>query len=397
MSANAQDYSLAPPARAVTAGPSFHWFGYYDKFPWNASQKLLLSNEIDFMDRILQAGDTINVGFVDLEAGPEFHPLAETPAWCWQQGTMLQWLGTDPERKCIYNSVEDGQYVSVIHDVQSGETRTLPRPVYAVSRDGTQAVGNNFARVARTRPGYGYLALPDPTEGVDAPDDDGVWWMDLATGENRLIISLEQIVNTRHQDSMDEGESWVNHLQFNTDGSRFLFLHRWRVPATGSHWTRLLTANPDGSDICVLNEFEMTSHFDWLGTDHILAWARHRQIGDKYFLYRDQSPWFEVVGEDVFTCDGHCSYSPDMRFILTDTYPDGEEKRTLIIYDTVTGSRSDIGRFLSPKEYSGEIRCDLHPRWSRDGKQVCFDSIHEGPRQIYVIDVAEVLEQVMQG
>jgi hypothetical protein len=397
MSANAQDYSLAPPVKAVTAGPLFHWFGYYDKFPWNQSQHLLLSNEIDFMDRILQAGDTINVGFVDLAAGTEFHPIAETPAWCWQQGTMLQWLGSDPERKCIYNSVEDGQYVSVIHDVQSGQTRTLPRPVYAVSRDGTQAVGNNFARVARTRPGYGYLALPDPTEGVDAPDDDGVWWMDLATSENRLIISLEQIVNTRHQASMDEGESWVNHLQFNTDGSRFLFMHRWRVPATGSHWTRLLTANPDGSDICVLNEFEMTSHFDWMGTDHILAWARHRQIGDKYFLYRDQTPWFEVVGEDVFTCDGHCSYSPDMRFILTDTYPDGEEKRTLIIYDTVTGSRADIGRFLSPKKYSGEIRCDLHPRWSRDGKQVCFDSIHEGPRQIYVIDVAEVLEQVMQG
>ena len=397
MSANTQDYSLAPPARAVTAGPLFHWFGYYDKFPWNGSQKLLLGNEIDFMDRILQAGDTINVGFVDLEAGTEFHPIAETPAWCWQQGTMLQWLGTDPERKCIYNSVEDGQYVSVIHDVRSGETRTLPRPVYAVSRDGTQAVGNNFSRVARTRAGYGYLALPDPTEGIDAPDDDGVWWMDLETGENRLIISLEQIVNTRHQDSMDEGESWVNHLQFNADGSRFLFLHRWRRPDTGGHHTRLLTANPDGSDICVLNEFEMTSHFDWMGTDHILAWARHRQIGDRYFLYRDQSPWFEVVGEDVFTCDGHCSYSPDMRFILTDTYPDEEEKRTLIVYDTVTGARADIGRFLSPKKYSGEIRCDLHPRWSRDGKQVCFDSIHEGPRQIYVMDVAEVLEQVMQG
>ncbi len=71
MAADEQDYSLAPPARAVTAGPSFHWFGYYDKFPWNESQKLLLANENDFMDRILQTGDTINVGFVDLEAGTE--------------------------------------------------------------------------------------------------------------------------------------------------------------------------------------------------------------------------------------------------------------------------------------------------------------------------------------
>jgi len=397
MSDTGDNYALHPPARAVTEGPLFHWFGYYDKFPWNQSQSLLLCMENDFMDRELRAGDTIKVGYVDLEEGRQFQPIAQTPAWCWQQGTMLQWLGTDPERLCIYNSVEDGQYVSVVHDVTSGETRTLPKPVYAVSRDGTQAVCNNFSRVARTRPGYGYLALPDPTEGVMHPDDDGIWHVDLETGENRLIITLDQIVGIGHDPSMEGGESWFNHLQFNADGSRFIFLHRWRRPDTGGHWTRLFTAAPDGSDICLLNEFEMTSHFDWLGSDFVLAWARHRQIGDKYFLYRDQTPWLQVVGMDVFTCDGHCSYSPDMRFILTDTYPDAEEKRTLIIYDTVTGSRADIGRFLSPKKYSGEIRCDLHPRWSRDGRQVCFDSIHEGPRQVYVIDVTEVLEQVMQG
>ena len=395
MPPDAQCIQLNPPARPVTAGPLFHWFGYYDKFPWSGDQRLMLAMEIDFMDRPLQTGDTIRVGLVDLQAGPEFHALDQTPAWCWQQGTMLQWLGTDPDRLIIYNSVQDGQYVSIVRDVHSGQTRTLPRPVYAVSRDGTQAVSNNFSRVARTRPGYGYLALPDPTEGIDHPDDDGIWHLDLLTGEHRLIISLDQVVGIGHQDSMDLGESWFNHLQFNADGSRFIFLHRWRRPDTGGHWTRMLTAAPDGSDICLLNEFEMTSHFDWRGSDHLLAWARHRQIGDKYFLYRDRTPWLQVVGDDVFTCDGHCSYSPDLRFILTDTYPDAEEKRTLIIYDTATGSRADIGRFLSPKKYSGEIRCDLHPRWSRDGQQVCFDSIHEGPRQMYVIDVSEVLEQVM--
>lgn len=389
--------TLRPSARAVTTGPLFHWFGYYDKCPWNQDQSLLLCMEIDFMDRPLQQGDTIKVGFVDLQAGPEFHPIAETAAWCWQQGCMLQWLGSDPQRLCIYNSVEDGQYVSVVHDVQSGKTRTLPRPVYAVSRDGTQAVHNNFSRVARTRPGYGYLALPDPTEGELHPDDDGIWWMDLTTGEHKLIISLDQIVHIEHEPSMEEGESWFNHLQFNADGSRFIFLHRWRRPDTGWHWTRLFTAAPDGSDICLLNEFEMTSHFDWLGSDFVLAWARHRQIGDRYFLYRDRTPWLQVVGADVFTCDGHCSYSPDMRFILTDTYPDAEEKRTLILYDTVTGARADLGRFLSPKKYSGEIRCDLHPRWSRDGRQVCFDSIHEGGRQVYVMDIGELVDQVTEG
>jgi len=41
---------------------------------------------------------------------------------------------------------------------------------------------------------------------------------------------------------------------------------------------------------------------------------------------------------------------------------------------------------------TGEMRCDLHPRWSRQGTQVCFDSVHEGPRQMYVCDVSAVVQ-----
>ena len=32
-------------------------------------------------------------------------------------------------------------------------------------------------------------------------------------------------------------------------------------------------------------------------------------------------------------------------------------------------------------------RRDLHARWRPDGKQLGFNSVHEGTRQIYVIDL----------
>ena len=44
--------------------------------------------------------------------------------------------------------------------------------------------------------------------------------------------------------------------------------------------------------------------------------------------------------------------------------------------------------FYEAEKYgSGDWRCDLHARWRPDGRQLGFNSVHEGTRQIYVIDL----------
>ncbi len=378
------------PARRATPGPKHHFFGYYDKTPWDATGRYLLALEVSFIDRPPRPEDAVTVGMVDL-AQQRFIPLAQTTAWCWQQGTMLQWLGSAPDRLIVYNSREGDRYISVVHDVHSGARRTLPRPIYALSRDGRWALSINFARLADTRPGYGYVGLPDPWADQFAPDDDGIWLMDMESGNCRLIISYAQVANFRPDPTMEQTKHWFNHLEWNTDGSRFSFLHRWR-PRGERRWkTRLLTANPDGSELFCLAAHDMVSHYDWRDAEHILAWARHPKAGDRYYLFRDRAAEVQVVAEGVLTVDGHCSYSPDRTWILTDTYPDREHMRTLILYHPARNQRIDIGRFFSPPQLSGEIRCDLHPRWNRDGTQVCIDSAHEGERQMYIIDVSEIV------
>jgi hypothetical protein len=98
-----------------------------------------------------------------------------------------------------------------------------------------------------------------------------------------------------------------------------------------------------------------------------------------------------IVGRDVLTRDGHCSFTRDGTWLLTDTGPDEKNLQTLLLWNVVEERKVILGRFKSPPPFRGETRCDLHPRWSRDERQVCFDSIHEGTRQVYVIDVSSIL------
>ena len=56
-----------------------------------------------------------------------------------------------------------------------------------------------------------------------------------------------------------------------------------------------------------------------------------------------------------------------------------------------SGVRHDIGSFYADPKLKKENRCDLHPRWSRDGQQVCIDSVHEHARQMYLIDVSGIV------
>ena len=381
------------PIRAITQGPKSHWFGYYDKLQFDATDRYVLGMEVGFDDRQNRPDDVIKLGMIDLEDGDKWTAFAETTAWCWQQGCMLQWL-PGSETKVIYNTRQGDHYAAVIQDVFSGEKRTLPHPIYSVSPSGKQAVFNNFARVGQTRPGYGYYGIADPGEGLLHPKDDGVWVMDLETGDTKLLFTLDYMSTYDLEPDEESGKHWFNHLLWNTDGTRFIFLHRWhRTRTSTSGWhTRMLTAAPDGSGLHVVADHQMVSHFIWLNPKQILAWSREPDTGDHFYLYRDESNEKEIIGDGILKQDGHCTYSPDGKWVLTDTYPDRERMQTQMLFRVADSKLVILGKFYLPPKQKGEIRCDLHARWSRNGKYICIDSMHlSNQRQLYLLDVGQVL------
>ncbi|HRW08367.1 MAG TPA: hypothetical protein P5121_24860 [Caldilineaceae bacterium] len=381
--------------RPITTGPQFHWFGYYDKLQFDPTSRYVLGMAVDFEHRSPRPDDVIDIGMVDLHDDDRWIPLGESCAWGWQQGCMLQWIpGSAGE--VIWNDREGDRFVAHMLNVQTGQRRTLDFPIYTLSPDGRTAIGTDFRRINHMRPGYGYAGIPDPNHDVLAPADTGIYSVDLSTGDAEHLITIEEVaaIPYRHGD-LSEAKHYFNHLLFNTDGSRFIFLHRWRFGTGGFH-TRMMTAAVDGSDLRVVDDYGHTSHFIWRDPRTILAWSWHPSREWAFYLYRDQamdgSEEPEVVGEGVMTLNGHCTYLPGNEWILNDCYGGQTTGRMqeLYLYHVPTGQRRELGAYHTPAGYDGEWRCDLHPRFSPDSRLVTIDSPHGGNgRQMYLVRIQE--------
>lgn len=380
-----------PPVRAITRGPKFHWFAYYDKLQFDPTDRYVLGMETAFEHRSPRPDDVIQLGMIDLKDHDRWIGLGETTAWCWQQGCMLQWI-PGSKSEVIWNDRERGEYVSRILDVKTRKRRTLPGPIYALSPDGRWAVAPDLRRLADTRPGYGYNGIPDPNKDVAAPANAGIWRMDLRSGKRKLIFSIADAVRIPcPRQDWSGAKHWFNHLLFAPDGKRFIFLHRWAKPGVTRLTTRMFTIDLEGRNPHVVDDFGGISHFIWRDPAHILSWARRPENGGAFYLYQDRTDRVEAVGVGVMISDGHCTYLPGKRWILCDTYPDKQRNQNPYLFDTQTRVRRPLGHFHSPREYTGEWRCDAHPRQSRSGKLVTIDSPHNGGRQIYLIDIGAMV------
>ena len=382
-----------PIMRRITSGPGYHWFGYYDKLQFDPSNRYVLGMEVDFEHRSARHDDRIKIGMVDIVDGDRWQDLGESQAWCWQQGCMLQWRPGSTE-EVVWNDRQDERFVCHVVNVKSGACRTLPRPVYSLSPDGQTAIGADFRRIQHMRPGYGYAGIADPNFAILAPEDVGIYRMDLDTGASSLVVSIAQIASIPYpHGDLSQARHYFNHLLFSPDGQRFIFLHRWRFGDGGFH-TRMLTSDLAGTDVRVVDDFGKTSHFIWRDPEHILAWSWHPSAEEKFYLYEDVDDQDRVhpVGSEKMKVNGHCSYLPNNEWILNDTYPLGDGRvQELYLYHVPSKRRIELGHLPAPMVYNGEWRCDLHPRYSADSRLVSIDSAHEGGRQMYLIDIGDLL------
>ena len=365
----------------LSVSSKHHFFGYYGINPWDKSGQFHLALETDFHTHRPVTSDVANVGLVDRETH-DFILYAKTSAFNLQQGSMMHWIGEE----FTFNDWVDGRLVSRSLNPKTKKMRTIHGAIAAVSLTTPIAIGLNYQRMAHCRSVVGYASKIEPTEIKAQPEDDGLYLLDLQDGSSRLVLSIADVIATSEDERLVGGRAWFNHVLFNTDGTRILFF--CRVRHERGFYSSLWTVNPDGTDLEMQIPFGYrVSHFDWKTSTKILVSS---DIVDEmgFVEFSDGMRDFKPLGRGVLPNDGHASFSPDRQWLLCDTYPRGPARLAeLMLYDIAENRKIALGKFHHDEQFSGDIRCDLHPRWSSDGKTITFDSVHEGSRQIYCIDL----------
>jgi len=414
---------LNRPIMAETPAGSNCFIGFHDIVPWSPDgTRIAIHRAAPSYFELSDCEKPIEICIWRPEKGA-IEAVDTTSAWNFQQGARLQWFPGKADT-LVFNTIENGIAVAVIRNVASGERSTLPAPIYAFSPDGKVSIAPNFSTLAHRWRAYGYPGLA-AIPLIENQDADGLWQLEIETGKHSLFISTKRAAEFEAANADSQGH-FLCHPSISPDGSRVVFLHRF-FSSDGGLFTRMIATDRQAKNLVLLAQ-EKVSHFDWIDNDTILVWARFSGGGLAQIRSRGvlSAPWLKPLlrlvrsftgrwkkrllneayykipidnpgskaryGWPLLDADGHPMIARSHRWIVTDTYSDGSGRLPVILYHPDNNVRVDVRTFSHhPRSEDSDVKCDLHPRWSRSEKLVAVDTCEAGYRQVRVLDVSDLV------
>ncbi|HPD16410.1 MAG TPA: hypothetical protein PLE19_15765 [Planctomycetota bacterium] len=393
MAATAQDYVTCTSFAQVMAAETqvnvtrisdpegqYTGFFFYQCLQFDPTDRYVLGMRVYIQNREVRPTDRADIGLIDLQDGCKWTKIGETTAWNWQQGARAQWRPASNE--VVWNDRADDKshYVCRVYDYKTGARRVLPRPIYALSPDGTTALTHDFERMKHG--GTDYVGIADKYAAQFAPAGTGIWKMDMASGESQLLLSLARMAEIAYPTERPAaGCLYFFREGWNPSGTRFMAF----VKEPKSGLDKAFTMTPAGADIRFF--YNAPSHHCWRDDAHVLE-------GRNYQLYADDG----TGKPEKRLCDaphnGHVSDlpAPGGPWLLSDTYVIGG-CQYLFLFHVPSKLYVPLAKLRSTAQ-GGIHRVDLHPRSSRNGRLVCIDATHEGRgRQMYLLDIGPILDR----
>lgn len=358
------------------------FFGYYDKSPINKSNTHIIFHSVSFSTKQMpEIEKGISIVLYDIKQDT-YRKIDNSYAYNWQQGTKLMWINNN---QFIYNNFDKNnkKYISKIYNIESQVFKTINSPIYEASSD--FGISLNFERLKIGRGDYAYNNLKQNINWNDNTSD-GLYYIDFERDEKILIVTLEQVIQNNFKDTMEGAKHKFNHVMLSPDKEKIMFMHRW-FTANGQRFDSLYVSSIKGDDLKLIADGGMVSHCCWKNNNEVIAYLRDKNKGDKFFLIDVDKGEKGLLGNgqlDKFG-DGHPSYNNGN--MIFDTYPDKSRMKDLYLFEIESKKLNKLGEFYESLEYYAETRCDLHPRFSNDGRLVFFDTVHTGVRRLNYISI----------
>ena len=388
-----------------TMGGAIHRF--FDTSPVSPSGRYVALTRLLCEDRVPHPGDPAEILLVDLQTGAE-RSVADTRGWDTQLGAQAQWGADDTQ--LFYNDLDTRTWnpFAVLLNPATGDRRDLEGTVYMVSPDGHQLASPSLLRMGTTQKGYGVLVPPDHTPpNRGAPDDDGIFITDVATGRCRLLISLRQIVETAQPsfdpDEYADGDFFGFHVKWNPQGDRLLFVLRWKPHGEGKMKHNLISLRTDGTDVRVPISETLWGkgghHPNWC-PDGETAMMNLKADGQTLRLIRARYDGADfALMTDAVVGSGHPTLHPNNRHVVTDVYLHeplafGDGTTPIRWIDLQEGTEQILVRINNDPPFPGpvrELRIDPHPAWDYQCKRIVFNGCDHGIRRVYLADLSSLL------
>jgi hypothetical protein len=384
----------------ITSGDENHYFGYIghvQNIPWNGSGRYIVSLRVGFHDRMPTASDAVDIVLIDTQNGNAIRKVEETRAWNPQQGTMMYWNPEARDTQFFFNDrdPETNKVFCVLYDIEQNrrirEYRFDDTPVGngGISQTGGTFAAINYGRLARLRPVTGYPEAFDWTGEELHPDDDGVFTVDVATGDKRLLVSFQQMRDALvdAHPHVDEHALFINHTLWNRDGDRLYFFVRGSFGNRPKRVNYPMTVRADGTGL-VEQKIFIGGHPEWENGSRMMG-----NVDGRLVLYDSETQ--QVVEElgtpEIFPDpENDVALSPDGGWIVQGIE---EESRTrYAVYRRSDGAWAHTDWFDQRQYDSGNLRIDAAPKWNRTSDGILFSSLTDEPeptRQLFLIRVVE--------
>lgn len=382
----------------LTHGPKHHFFGYIGQClttPWNASGRYIVALETSFHDRMPAPGEAATVVLVDAENDYEVTPIETCRAWNFQQGTMFYWHPREAERQFFFNDrdPETNRVFTVLYDIDRRErVREYRFDDPPVANGGVAPTGEfflaiNYGRLARCRPVTGYPGAADPTAAVPAPEDDGIFRIDVESGERAPVVSYRQLRDLLSDSGFDvDGvDFYINHTLCNRSGEFVYFFVRGRRGSEPMAINVPCTVRTDGSELTI-HEY-IGGHPEWDEEDVVIGAKDLAQV--RYDVLAKKIVGQIATPEIIPDPGGDVSLSPDANWFVCG-YSSNRQHNEYVIVRRSDGAHVRSPAFFRGPYTSGELRIDPSPRWNRDQTALLVPGVaDDGTRQLYRIDVMD--------